>query len=151
MMLSIWWVLPSRITVRIAGVAKRTSQAGNRPPPTAGSSRWETIPSKLAANWVLICCCWSSGKTSTMRLTVWAAELVWRVAKTKCPVSAIVIAAAMVSKSRISPTKTTSGSSRSAERRAVFQERVSRYISRCSIRAFLLSKTYSIGSSIVMT
>ena len=43
---------------------------------------------------------------------------VYRTDKTRCPVSAAVIATLMVSKSRISPTRITSGSSRSAARSA---------------------------------
>jgi len=43
-------------------------------------------------------------------INVEGALLVWRVAKTKCPVSAAVKAMAMVSKFLISPTKITSGS-----------------------------------------
>src|SRR5256884_1327158 len=49
-----------------------------------------------------------------MRLMLSIAELVCSVANARCPVSAIVSAAAMVSRSRISPTSTTSGSCRSA-------------------------------------
>ena len=59
-----------------------------------------------------------------------AAELVWTVPKTRCPVSAAVSAVSMVSRSRISPTKITSGSSRSAARRPVAKLPVSRPISR---------------------
>src|SRR5438445_141523 len=52
-----------------------------------------------------------------MRSTVEAAVVVWSVPNTRCPVSAVSIAIAMVSRSRISPTNTMSGSSRSAARR----------------------------------
>ena len=48
-----------------------------------------------------------------------------RVAKTKWPVSAMVMAAWMVSRSRISPISTTSGSSRRAERKAAAKLKVS--------------------------
>ena len=47
---------------------------------------------------------------------------VCRVDRTRCPVSAAVIASEIVSKSRISPTMITSGSSRSAARSAVANE-----------------------------
>ena len=49
-----------------------------------------------------------------MRLMVSAAELVCSVANARCPVSAMVKAAWVVSRSRISPTSTTSGSWRRA-------------------------------------
>ena len=60
----------------------------------------------------------SAGKTSIILLIVKAAEVVWRVAKTKWPVSEAVSAKRIVSRSFISPTTTTSGSSRKAERKA---------------------------------
>ena len=58
-----------------------------------------------------------------MRLMVCAAELVCRVAKVRWPVSAMRSADSIVSRSRISPISTTSGSSRSAARSA-FEKRV---------------------------
>ena len=54
--------------------------------------------------------CWWLGKTSMMRLMVSTAEFVCRVAKVRWPVSAMRRAASMVSRSRISPMSTTSGS-----------------------------------------
>src|SRR5437016_2452346 len=47
----------------------------------------------------------------------WAAVLVCRVASTKCPVRAASVAILAVSKSRISPTRMTSGSCQHAEDR----------------------------------
>ena len=55
----------------------------------------------------------------------------------------------MVSRSRISPTRMTSGSSRSAERSASAKPCVCRWISRWLTRQFLLWWTNSIGSSMV--
>src|SRR5215510_6480328 len=52
------------------------------------------------------------------RSTVDAAVVVCSVPKTRCPVSAVSIAMATVSRSRISPTSTMSGSSRRAARSA---------------------------------
>ena len=72
----------------------------------------------------------AAGNTSTMRSTVFAAELVCSVTNTKWPVSAAVSASLMVSRSRISPTRMTSGSSRRAERSASLKPRVSRWTSR---------------------
>ena len=56
----------------------------------------------------------------------------------------------MVSGSRISPTRSTSGSSRSAERIARENDSVSSPISRWLMAAFLCRCTYSSGSSMVM-
>ena len=52
-----------------------------------------------------------------MRSMVLAAPLVCSVANTRWPVSAAVMAVEMVSRSRISPTRITSGSCRRAARR----------------------------------
>ena len=60
-----------------------------------------------------------------------------------------VIASRMVSRSRISPTRIASGSSRSAERSALENDRVCGPTSRWLIRHFLGSCTNSIGSSMV--
>ncbi len=59
------------------------------------------------------------GKMSMMRLMDSTAEFVCRVEKVRWPVSATRRAASTVSKSRISPIRTTSGSSRRTERRAL--------------------------------
>ena len=85
-----------------------------------------------------------------MRLMVWAAEFVCSVAKVRWPVSAMRSADSIVSRSRISPISTTSGSSRSAARRAFENECVSACSSRWLTTHFLCACRYSIGSSIVM-
>ena len=72
------------------------------------------------------------------------------VEKTICPVSAAVMAALMVSRSRISPTSIASGSCRSTCFRPDAKEVQSCPISRCVITDFLLFNSYSIGSSSVM-
>ena len=56
---------------------------------------------------------------------VWAAELVCKVAKTKCPVSAAVIVVEIVSKSLISPTIITSGFWRKLALKALAKVKVS--------------------------
>ena len=84
-----------------------------------------------------------------IRSTVEDAVVVWSVASTRCPVSAAVIASEMVSKSRISPTRMTSGSSRSDWRRARANDREWSGISRWLTSESLFAWTYSIGSSIV--
>ena len=84
------------------------------------------------------------------RLMVCGAELVCSVPKQRWPVSAVVSAASMVSRSRISPTSTTSGSWRSTERSAFLNECVSVPISRWLTTQLLCWCRNSIGSSSVM-
>ena len=61
-----------------------TSIAGTRPWPSAlGISVWAMTPSSTNDSWARICDCWLGGKTSMMRLMVWAALLVCRVANTR--------------------------------------------------------------------
>src|SRR5438876_6003894 len=60
------------------------------------------------------------------------------------------MAMAMVSRSRISPTSTMSGSSRRADRSARLNVSVCTPTCRCVMTHFLFSCTNSIGSSIVM-
>jgi hypothetical protein len=75
---------------------------------------------------------------------------VCKVLKTRCPVSAKFSTASAVSLSRISQTKTMSGSCLIADFNAFAKDRVSFQISLCDIIHFFGSKTYSIGSSIVI-
>ena len=84
-----------------------------------GSNCCETTASSTAASCTRICCCWYGGKTSMIRSMDCAALAVCNVAKTRWPVSAMVSAAEMVSRSRISPTMMTLGSSRSTARSAL--------------------------------
>ena len=91
----------------------------------------------------------SAGKTSMMRSMDLAADEVCRVPNTRWPVSAAVSARRMVSRSRSSPTRITSGSSRRAERSALLKECVCEPTSRWLIRHFFGSCTNSIGSSMV--
>src|ERR1035438_4151178 len=84
-----------------------------------------------------------------MRLMVCTVLFVCRVPKVRWPVSAMVRADSMVSRSRISPTSTTSGSWRRAERRAFLKLWVSAWISRWFTKARLCLWTYSTGSSMV--
>src|SRR5271163_1087102 len=107
------------------------------------------MPSSTSESWARICDCWCDGKTSMMRLMVEDAELVCNVPKVRWPVSAIRSADSMVSRSRISPIRTTSGSSRSAARSASVKLFVSECNSRWLTRQFLFMCTNSIGSSMV--
>nr|AAA25964.1 ORF 7; putative [Pseudomonas aeruginosa PAO1] len=141
--------LSSRIRLRIAGVPIMISWAATRPPPIflirvceiTDCSDSESIERTMAFS--------SAGNTSTTRSMVFAAEVVCRVPNTRWPVSAAVRARRMVSRSRISPTRMMSGSSRSAERSASLKPRVSRCTSRWLTRHFFDSWTNSIGSSMV--
>src|SRR3989344_5200598 len=96
MTVGISWFLFSLIRLEMALLHIITSTAGMNPPFILGTSLWETTPKREPANWKRIWFCCSEGKTSIILLIVWAAELVWRVAKTRWPVSAAVIAVAIV-------------------------------------------------------
>ena len=73
-----------------------------------------TIPCSAIESCIRTWCCWCGGNTSMIRSTVCAVDWVCRVANTRWPVSAAVSAVEIVSRSRISPTRITSGSSRRA-------------------------------------
>jgi hypothetical protein len=103
-----------------------TSVQSARPGPSARGRRfWLTTAWIVNESWARICDCWCDGKTSMMRLMDEMALLVWSVAKTKWPVSEMVMAASMVSRSRISPMRTTSGSWRRAYFSAAVKDAVS--------------------------
>ena len=78
-----------------------------------------------------------------------AALFVWRVEKTRWPVSAAVMTVWIVCQSRISPTMMTSGSWRIMFLSASWKPGVSVPTSRCETAALPSAKRYSIGSSIV--
>ena len=107
------------------------------------------MPSSTSESWARICDCWCAGNTSITRLMVEEAELVCKVPKVRWPVSAMRSADSMVSRSRISPISTTSGSSRRAARRASVKLLVSECTSRWLTTQFLFMCTNSIGSSMV--
>ena len=85
-----------------------------------------------------------------MRSTVPAAPVVCSVENSSCAISAAVTAVPMVSWSRISPSRMTSGLSRMAERRASLYVATSVGTSRCVTMQVPCLCTYSMGSSIVM-
>ena len=85
-----------------------------------------------------------------MRSIVCGALWVCSVAKTRWPVSAAVSAVEIVSRSRISPTRITSGSWRSAARSASEKDGASTPTSRWLTMQRLWACRNSIGSSIVM-
>ena len=79
-----WWIFPSRIRFRIAGVAISTSAATARLSPSAvGTSCWVTMPCSVDATWIRTWSCCSAGNASTMRSIVCAASWVCRVANTR--------------------------------------------------------------------
>src|SRR6267142_4115807 len=84
-----------------------------------------------------------------IRLMVCAAELVCRVPNVRWPVSAMRNAASIVSRSRISPMSTTSGSWRSTDLSAALKECVSANSSRWLTMQLLWPCRYSTGSSMV--
>ena len=145
----IWATLFSRIKLRIAGVPIIISCAATRPPAWRLSSDCEITACSDSDNIARIMSFSAAGNTSTTRSMVLAADEVCNVPNTKCPVSAAVNAKRMVSRSRISPTRITSGSSRRAERSAASKLKVSRWTSRWLMRDFFDWCTNSIGSSMV--
>ena len=135
----------------MAGVATMISSAMARPCLSAvGTSCWQSTPSSTRESWARTWSCWFVGKTSMTRFMVCAHEFVCSVPSVRWPVSAMVSAAAMVSRSRISPTSTTSGSWRRMYLSAVLKECVSENTSRWFTRHFLWLCRNSMGSSIVM-
>ncbi len=82
---------------------------------------------------------------------VWVELFVCRVENTRWPVSAAVITVEIVSRSRISPTMMTSGSWRTALRRASVKSIVSVPTSRWEIEATPSVNRNSMGSSMVIT
>ena len=119
-------------------------------PSMVGMSCWEMTAFRVSESCIRTCSCWWGGNTSMMRSTVLGALEVCRVDRTRWPVSADVMAMEMVSRSRISPTSMTSGSSRSAERSALEKDFMLLPSSRWLMMLFLCSWTYSMGSSMVM-
>ncbi len=107
------------------------------------------MPRSEAASESRTCFCSCGGKKSMTRVIVSAASVVCSVDITKWPVSEADRAAPTVSESRISPTRTTSGSWRIAARRATAKLSVSIRTSRWLIIADLSWCRTSIGSSIV--
>ena len=134
----------------MAGVVTSTSVATTRPLPL------RLLDQGLAddalqggASCVRTWSCWCGGKTSMTRSMVCARSCVCRVAKTRWPVSAAVSATEMVSRSRISPTRMTSGSCRSTCLSAAPKLCVSWPTSRWLTSERLLPCMNSIGSSTV--
>ena len=107
------------------------------------------IPWSATDSCTRTCCCWCGGNTSMIRSIVCAVSWVCRVANTRWPVSAAVSAVEIVSRSRISPTRITSGSWRRAALRPSEKLCASLPISRWFTTQFWWRCRNSIGSSIV--
>ena len=134
----------------MAGVPIMISCAATRPVPSLVLSSVCEITARSDSDSIARTISFSAaGNTSTMRSMVLAADEVCSVPNTRWPVSAAVSARRMVSRSRISPTRMTSGSSRSALRSALENDSVCGPTSRWLIRHFFDSCTNSIGSSMV--
>ena len=147
---SSWSILPCLTRLDTAGVLTRISMAHTLPrPPFCRISCCETTPRSDVESMVRTCPCLSAGKAFTIRSTAAAAPLVCSVAITRMPISAAVIAVLIVSRSRSSPTRTTSGSSRRAECSALEKDGACTPTSRWLTRQFFRGWMNSIGSSIV--
>ena len=109
-----------------------------------------TMPWMVEAICTRICSCWCGGNTSIIRSMVCGQSWVCRVAKTRWPVSAAVSAVWMVSRSRISPTRMTSGSWRRTDLSARLNDLVSAPTSRWLMMHDLCRWRNSMGSSMVM-
>ena len=83
MILSIWWILDSRIRFRIALLKNITSKAGTTPPSTFGISCWETTACMTMESCARTCSCCAGGKLSMIRSMVLAAPTVCRVEMTR--------------------------------------------------------------------
>ena len=104
---------PLKIFSAMVGVLIRISMAATRPlPSSVRMRRWEMTARRFAERSMSNCVRRSSGKKLTIRSIVWLALLACRVLRQRWPVSAKEIACSIVSASRISPTRITSGACR---------------------------------------
>mmetsp|Transcript_18252 Transcript_18252/g.43883 ORF Transcript_18252/g.43883 Transcript_18252/m.43883 type:complete len:366 (+) Transcript_18252:478-1575(+) len=143
-------ISPLKMRSEISGVFSRISTAATRPLPSRrGSRRWLIRARRFSDRSISSCWRRSSGKKLMMRSSAWFALLACSVAMHRWPVSANAIAWSMVSRSRSSPIRMTSGAWRSEFFSAASQLSVSRPSSRCVTMQFLCGWTNSIGSSMV--
>ncbi len=139
------------ISLAIALVITMISQMARRPRPSCVlTSICVTTASRLCDRKLLVCSRSSAGSASIMRSMVLTALVVCSVPSTRWPVSAAVIAMRMVSASRSSPTRITSGSSRMAARTPSAKLGMCVPSSRWMTWLCLLRWTNSIGSSRLM-
>ena len=141
---------PLKIRSEISGDCSITSMAAIRPSPVwRGISRWEisafTFSDMSISSWPRF----SSGKKLMMRSSAWLALLACSVARHRWPVSANWMPNSMVSRSRISPIRITSGAWRRVFLSAECQLSVSTPTSRWVTTQRPWGCTYSTGSSTV--
>ena len=142
--------LPSRMQAWIVVVARMISTTGMICSPLLSlTRRSETVATMMSASRWRMTACASGGKKPTRRPIVETAPWVCSVESTRCPVSAALMQASIVSRSRISPTMMMSGSMRIAVRSAGPKPRVSMPTSRWTTQLLPERKMNSIGSSIV--
>ena len=147
----IWCVWSVWISFAIARFMIMTSQTARRPRPSGRLTSTCVITAiRLCARKLLVCSRSSAGSASIMRSMVLTALVVCSVPSTRWPVSAAVIAIEIVSASRSSPTRITSGSSRIAARTPSAKDGRCVPSSRCTTWLCLLRWTNSIGSSRLM-
>src|SRR2546429_2516601 len=141
---------PLKIRSWMSGELSMISIAAMRPEPASrGTSRCEMSALMFSDRSISSWSRRSSGKKLTTRSSAWLALLACRVASTRCPVSENWMPYSMVSRSRISPIRITSGAWRRVFLSAECQESVSTPSSRCVIPQPLWVCTYSTGSSMV--
>ena len=105
---------PLKIRSEISGVLSMISTAATRPLPSwRGSRRCETSAFRFSDRSISSCARRSSGKKLMIRSSAWLALLACSVARHRWPVSANATACSIVSRSRISPIRITSGAWRS--------------------------------------
>jgi hypothetical protein len=147
----IWGVLPSRIMLPIAGEENRISIAATRPPPSFGISCCATTGAQRLAEHGAEPLLLARRKHADDAVAGLGGVVgVQACPNTIVPFSAAASAIWIVSRSRISPTRIRSGSSRPADLSASENDVACAPISRWWIRHFLFGCTNSIGSSIVM-
>ena len=123
MMVLISWKSPRSSLSATMGVLIRISIAALRPLPSAvRTRRCEMIARRLLDKSMSSCLRRSSGKKFMMRSMVWLALFECNVPRHRCPVSANAMACSIVSVSRISPIRITSGAWRKVFFSALCQE-----------------------------
>ena len=116
---------PLRIISWMCGVFSITSTAATRLPSFERTSRCEMIARRYCARSISICLCCSFGNMLMMRSSVSGELFACSVASARWPVPARSIAACIVSRSRISPIRITSGAcAHRAAQRAMVRLRV---------------------------
>ena len=114
------------------------------------TSIWDCTQRRIFASLIATFSCIFAGKNERNLVKVSPAELVCKVLKTKCQLSATLSTVSAVSVSRISQTNTISGSCLMSPLRAFLKDRLSCPISLWEMMHLFCLNTNSIGSSIVI-